>query len=100
MTPTNIALDRHKQELHTLTGERISFSQKEFLILECLIIKMGEPVKREILFKSTNNMETSNLKSQRLDLAICRLRKKLKTLESVNIVIKSIYGVGYTLLVE
>lgn len=98
--PAQVSVDLQKRVLRTLSGETLTLSQKEIAILNCLISSMSELVCRETLLNLISPGKSLDVKRRNLDVTIFRLRKKLESLESVNIVIKSSYGLGYTISVD
>jgi len=74
----------------TLAGEDIHLSTMEYQLLEYLAHHMGKTQSRDDILNALKGVETE-LFSRSVDIAISRLRQKLKPLE----LIKTVRGSGY-----
>jgi DNA-binding response OmpR family regulator len=77
-----------------LSGTAISLSPTEFLLMHALASSSGMPVSPTILM-STCWEESARPSERALDVAIFRLRKKLKTILAHTGLIKTVRGSGY-----
>jgi len=74
----------------TLSGQNISLSTMEYQLLEFLALNAGITKSRDDILNQLKGTETE-LFSRSVDIAVSRLRQKIKPLE----VIKTIRGAGY-----
>jgi two-component system, OmpR family, response regulator len=74
-------------------GTVIDFSDREFSVLELLVLRAGRPVNKEQIQSSLESME-SNLTTNAIEVYIHRVRKKL---EPIGINVKTLRGLGYCL---
>ncbi|WP_129407828.1 response regulator transcription factor [Marinitoga lauensis] len=79
-----------------LRSKEIYLTKKEFEVMEFLMNNYNQVVKREILLEKIWGFD-SEIDTRAVDMAIQRLRKKIK--ES-NVQIRSLYGIGYKLEVK
>lgn len=92
---SDIELDRTHHELKK-DGTGIKLSTKEYQLMELLILNKGNVVKREYCINKIWGYE-SDIEYNSTDVYISFLRKKLSALKS-NVVIKSVRGIGYSLV--
>jgi two-component system, OmpR family, response regulator len=74
-------------------GAVIDFSDREFAVLELLVLRAGRPVNKEQIQSSLESME-SNITTNAIEVYIHRVRKKL---EPIGINVKTLRGLGYCL---
>jgi two-component system, OmpR family, response regulator len=74
-------------------GAVIDFSDREFAVLELLVLRAGRPVNKEQIQSSIESME-ANLTTNAIEVYIHRVRKKL---EPIGINVKTLRGLGYCL---
>jgi two-component system, OmpR family, response regulator len=74
-------------------GVVIDFSDREFAVLELLVLKAGRPVNKEQIQSSLQSLE-SNITTNAIEVYIHRIRKKL---EPISINVKTLRGLGYCL---
>ncbi len=72
----------------------VSLTKREFLIFECLYKHVLEPVNRESLLKCFAQEEDMTIRN--IDVHIFSLRKKIK---ATNLLIETLWGKGYKLVV-
>lgn len=70
-------------------GKEIRLTPNEALVLDYLLKNRGEPVSRETLKKLTGSLE-----SNAVDVYICTLRRKLRTVSDIE-VIRAVRNFGY-----
>lgn len=85
----NLVIDTDMQQI-TLDGEEIHLSTMEYQLLEHLARHVGKTQSRDDILNALKGTETE-LFSRSVDIAISRLRQKLKPLE----LIKTVRGSGY-----
>jgi len=81
------------QRVYTLDDKEIPLTQTEFKILACLCKNPGSTVNRQTLARHALGDEESSLRA--IDVHICSLRKKT---QSHGIAIKSVFGIGYSVV--
>jgi two-component system, OmpR family, response regulator len=74
-------------------GAVIDFSDREFAVLELLVLRAGRPVNKEQIQSSLESLE-ANLTTNAIEVYIHRVRKKL---EPIGINVKTLRGLGYCL---
>jgi two-component system, OmpR family, response regulator len=74
-------------------GAVIDFSDREFAVLELLVLRAGRPVNKDQIQSSLESME-SNITTNAIEVYIHRVRKKL---EPIGINVKTLRGLGYCL---
>jgi two-component system, OmpR family, response regulator len=74
-------------------GMVIDFSDREFAVLELLVLKAGRPVNKEQIQTSLQSLE-SNITTNAIEVYVHRIRKKL---EPMSINVKTLRGLGYCL---
>jgi two-component system, OmpR family, response regulator len=74
-------------------GSVIDFSDREFAVLELLVLRAGRPVNKEQIQSSLESME-ANITTNAIEVYIHRVRKKL---EPIGINVKTLRGLGYCL---
>jgi two-component system, OmpR family, response regulator len=74
-------------------GAVIDFSDREFSVLELLVLRAGRPVNKEQIQSSLESLE-SNITTNAIEVYIHRVRKKL---EPFGINVKTLRGLGYCL---
>jgi two-component system, OmpR family, response regulator len=74
-------------------GLVIDFSDREFAVLELLVLRAGRPVNKEQIQSSLESME-ANITTNAIEVYIHRVRKKL---EPIGINVKTLRGLGYCL---
>jgi two-component system, OmpR family, response regulator len=74
-------------------GAVIDFSDREFAVLELLVLRAGRPVNKEQIQSSLESME-ANITTNAIEVYIHRVRKKL---EPIGINVKTLRGLGYCL---
>jgi two-component system, OmpR family, response regulator len=74
-------------------GAVIDFSDREFAVLELLVLRVGRPVNKEQIQSSLESLE-SNITTNAIEVYIHRVRKKLEPFE---INVKTLRGLGYCL---
>ena len=83
----------------TLAGEPIEISTMEFDLLWFLASEPGKVLDREILYQSVKGREYDGL-DRSMDVAISRLRKKLKDNPDQPFRIKTVWGSGYLFVAD
>jgi two-component system OmpR family response regulator len=96
MQPTSLfSVDPKAREI-TFKGEILSLTAAEYDILSMLIQQKNASVSREqLLYESEHIDDDSSIKN--IDVIISRVRHKIAKIDSENIYIKPIRGVGYLL---
>lgn len=74
-------------------GAVIDFSDREFAVLELLVLRAGRPVNKEQIQSSLESME-ANITTNAIEVYIHRVRKKLAP---IGINVKTLRGLGYCL---
>ena len=87
-------IDEESQRL-TLGGTQVELTSREFSLLQALATEPGKVYSRQDLLKMVWGADT-NLDGRRVDLYVSRLRAKLESFDSKEI-ISSVYGEGYKL---
>ena len=94
ITYAGVSVDTAKRQVH-VKGQRIKLTPKEFELLELLARNAEKVLSREYLLGHIWGVTVGNT-SNRLEVCVRGLRKKLHKLLETEI-IKTEYGVGYTL---
>ncbi len=76
-------------------GNSVSLTSREFAIFRELYLNEGQPVEREVLLSSLD--PESEMIKRNVDVHVFSLRKKLQT---INVEVRTIRGIGYCLEVE
>lgn len=85
-----------KEQRRVLIEEKeVDFNRREFDIFTYLVQHPKAVISREKLIESLNQGEELN--DRTIDSHLSHIRSKLKKYEITSVVIKSVYGVGYTL---
>lgn len=95
--PAGAVVIDEKQQSVLLNERDLGLTEAEFDLLLHLAKNQGTPVSRDNLYRDLIGMEWDGC-SRTIDVRIVRLRKKFKCDESVKI--KTIRGVGYSLLLD
>jgi len=83
----------------TLSGEPVDLSTMEFDLLWFLASEPGKVLDREFLYQSVKGREYDGL-DRSMDVAISRLRKKLKDNPDQPVRIKTVWGTGYLFVAD
>ncbi len=83
----------------TLAGEPVELSTMEFDLLWFLVSEPGKVLDREFLYQSVRGREYDGL-DRSMDVAISRLRKKLKDNPDQPFRIKTVWGSGYLFVAD
>jgi len=83
----------------TASGIAITLNPNEFDVLVLLADNVGQIVGREILVSAMRGIEYDGF-DRSIDIRVSRLRRKLAAVDAANVIIKTIRGKGYMLLVE
>lgn len=78
----------------TLEGELVDLSTNEFDLLWLLASRAGEVLDRDLLYREVKGIEYDGL-DRSIDVAVSRLRKKLKDSPDHPCRIKTVWGSGY-----
>ncbi len=87
-----ISVDRHLAWIH---DKQIKLGKREFDILNLLVKKSGEVVRRDEFLNLAEN--GSNVFDRTIDSHLSHLRKKLGEFGALDVLISPVYGVGYRL---
>lgn len=79
-----------------IKGNRADFTRIEFELLRFLVCNANSAVSREQLFRHVWGYELE-MNTNSLDVLISRLRKKLNSVDSPDVLIETVYGFGYRL---
>lgn len=88
-------LDLDKQQLRDLEGNPLSLTDAEYKILSYFAHHPGVVLSRDKLTNQINGSRGENFSSRTVDVLVGRLRKKLETEESEQMLIETIRGKGY-----
>lgn len=95
----DIKLDMNKTLLMCTNSEdSVEVSNKELMVLECLLNNSKQVVSKDFLFDNVWGIESDSMLNN-LEAYLSFIRKKLKTIGS-NVEIKSVRGIGYKLEVN
>jgi DNA-binding response OmpR family regulator len=92
----DLALDRFTR-VATWQGEKATLTQREYVLLECLMMSPGQIFSREQILKQVWNVDFDP-GTNVVDVSVQRLRKKLSNPNpesSIAFPIETIRGVGY-----
>jgi DNA-binding response OmpR family regulator len=95
---SGISLDRFTR-VATFQGLTVTLTQREFMLLECLMLSPGQIFSRQQILKRSWGIEFDT-GTNIVDVCIQRIRKKLSDTDPKNLQpfpIESIRGVGYRL---
>lgn len=90
--PVELSLDRREVRVR---GEKLSLTRREFAILELLFLKQ-DVILNKTAFMNHLYCGTAEPEIKSIDVAICRVRKKL-TVAGVPDLIDTVWGCGYIL---
>ncbi|WOX06650.1 response regulator transcription factor [Microbulbifer pacificus] len=91
----NLVIDKAKRCAH-VEGESLSLSTSEFDLLWLLANHPHQALSREFLFIHTVGRRYDGL-DRTIDGRISRLRKKLESVEQLDITVRTVWGQGYLL---
>lgn len=94
LTFGDILVDKHKHELIKDT-QKIKLSQKEYAILEMLIVNKGNTISKEQFVQKIWGYDT-DIEYNSIEVYISFVRRKLNAIHS-NVKINTIRGLGYAL---
>lgn len=94
LTFGDILVDKHKHELIKDT-QKIKLSQKEYAILEMLIVNKGNTISKEQFVQKIWGYDT-DIEYNSIEVYISFVRRKLNAIHS-NVKINTIRGLGYVL---
>jgi two-component system OmpR family response regulator len=77
-------------------GEEVSFAPRELAVLDCLWGRAGQVVRQESLYDFVWSGETEGARSNRVEVYISYVRRKLK--RSNEVAIETLRGAGYRLV--
>lgn len=97
LTFGDILVDKHKHELIKDT-QKIKLSQKEYAILEMLIVNRGNTISKEQFVQKIWGYDT-DIEYNSIEVYISFVRRKLNAIHS-NVKINTIRGLGYALEVS
>lgn len=97
LTFGDILVDKHKHELIKDT-QKIKLSQKEYSILEMLIVNKGNTISKEQFVQKIWGYDT-DIEYNSIEVYISFVRRKLNAIHS-NVKINTIRGLGYALEVS
>lgn len=97
LTFGDILVDKHKHELIKDT-QKIKLSQKEYAILEMLIVNKGNTISKEQFVQKIWGYDT-DIEYNSIEVYISFVRRKLNAIHS-NVKINTIRGLGYALEVS
>ena len=85
------------QKTAEVSAVRVHLTGKEYHLLECLALRVGNLCTKEMLFNHLyGGMDEPELKT--LDVFICKLRRKLSDAAEGRNYIETIWGLGYRLI--
>lgn len=87
-----LVLDTHMRQA-SLQGKPLELSSMEYQLLECLAREAGKTLHRDDILNQLKGIEI-DIYTRSVDIAISRLRQKLKPFE----LIKTVRGVGYVFI--
>lgn len=96
---SDIEINRRGHEAFLL-GEQLTLTPKEFGVLELLVRRAGEPISGEEIFESVWKEKYDSSGANSVMVHIRHLREKLSEIDSSRECIKTVWGVGYKLIVS
>lgn len=93
----NLTLDPHRRRLAS-SGFEVSLTAREFAVLERLMLRQGQVVRRDELLEAVWNRK-GEIDSNVVNVTITRLRKKL-TRQRTGVTIESRRGFGFLLQID
>lgn len=85
----------HNWTLESPTGKSSKLTTKEFIFLQLLISKNGNPVLRETILTALDYHNEGAYGNRALDVMIVRLRSKIKKDTQEELPVKTVHSVGY-----
>lgn len=77
-------------------GNRVHLTAKEFMLLECLALRKGSTLSKEMILNQLyNGMDEPEIKI--VDVFICKLRKKLMNASGGKDFVETVWGRGYVI---
>ncbi|MGM0508540.1 MAG: response regulator transcription factor [Fusobacteriota bacterium] len=90
----NLTIDPKKIQIVERDGRPNRVPQKEYELLKYFILNKGKVLSRESIRKKVWKVEKTHKADRRVDICVCRLKKRFAILNST---LSSIRGIGYSL---